>query len=134
MKEIEVGCALIRDQGKILIAQRKPGDFLSGYWEFPGGKCEEGESLESCLRREVFEELGIEIRPERFLFTKIYPYSDRVVLLNFFLCHVISKVWLHKRDCWDYRWVTRQDLSQFLFVPGDLEIINALKRGQFRMG
>ncbi|TLY30105.1 MAG: NUDIX domain-containing protein, partial [Nitrospirae bacterium] len=58
---IQVAAGLILHEGRYLIAQRKVGVHLGGLWEFPGGKCEPGESLEDCLRRELREELGIEI-------------------------------------------------------------------------
>ena len=64
---IEVGCAVILRDGKLLVAQRNEGDTCGGYWEFPGGKKEAGESLEECLVREVREELAVEIRPRKLI-------------------------------------------------------------------
>ena len=58
MKVIEVAAGLVYREGRYLIARRNPGVHLAGFWEFPGGKCEPGETLEECLRRELFEELG----------------------------------------------------------------------------
>jgi 8-oxo-dGTP pyrophosphatase MutT (NUDIX family) len=69
---LEVGCAIIHKNGKLLIAQRHLGDSFGGYWEFPGGKREQGETIEACLTREAFEELGIRIHPEKLLCNKIH--------------------------------------------------------------
>jgi 8-oxo-dGTP diphosphatase len=69
MEAIEVGCAIIHKNGKLLIAQRHLQDSFGGYWEFPGGKREQGEAIEACLVREALEELGIRILPERLLRT-----------------------------------------------------------------
>jgi 8-oxo-dGTP pyrophosphatase MutT (NUDIX family) len=61
MRVVEVAAGLVYREGRYLIARRNPGVHLAGFWEFPGGKCEPGETLEECLRRELFEELGIRI-------------------------------------------------------------------------
>jgi 8-oxo-dGTP diphosphatase len=60
---LKVSCAIIESQGKVLAAQRGPGMNLPGKWEFPGGKVEAGESAEACIRREIREELNLEIEP-----------------------------------------------------------------------
>ena len=61
MKVVEVAAGLVYREGRYLIARRKSGVHLAGFWEFPGGKREPGETLEECLRRELLEELSIRI-------------------------------------------------------------------------
>lgn len=122
---LQVGCAVIRKAGKILIAQRCPGDTLSGYWEFPGGKRHVNETMEKCLEREIMEELGIAIRPSLFLRKEIHEYPSRVLELYFYLCD-----WLHgqpqKLGCHDFRWVFPEELKKFPMIPADIGLINEL--------
>ena len=84
-KEIlQVAAAVIEHRGWYLITRREAGAHLAGYWEFPGGKREAGETFEACARREVFEEVGIEITAPRLLTVTHYDYPDRSVELHFF--------------------------------------------------
>lgn len=125
MKEIKVGCAIIEKDGKILITQRKPGSFLGGFWEFPGGKLECDETMEQCLVREIREELGIEIRPREFLQTDSYQYPEKIIHLYFYLCDWISGI-PQKIDCLDFRWILPDEMRQFKFPVGDDNVINTL--------
>ena len=132
---IEVGCAIIRakrnewNETRLLIAQRKPGAFLGGYWEFPGGKIEERESVEQCLVREVEEELGVRIRPAEFFCIKEHVYPEKTVRLHFYFCDWVSGA-PAKLDCLDFRWVRPEEMKDFRFIPADTEIINELIRGK----
>jgi len=123
--DLEVGCAIIHKEGKLLIAQRRPEDSFGGFWEFPGGKREEGETIEACLVREVFEELGVRIRPYRLLYRKEIPSSGRKLFLFFYFCE-----WQNGEpqalDCKDFRWAGRADIRQYSFLPGDLEVLEDL--------
>ena len=79
-----VAAVLTQPDGRVLLAQRPPGKVYAGYWEFPGGKVEPGESLEAALARELHEELGIVVtRPCRWI-TRIFEYPHATVRLNFF--------------------------------------------------
>ena len=121
-----MGCAIILKDGKILIAQRKPDDHLGGYWEFPGGKREPGETIEECLVREVREELGVEILPEKLLTVKDHIYPGKTLRLHFYFCKWSSGE-AAKIDCHDFCWVRPADLRNFQFPPADLDIIEDLK-------
>ena len=127
MPIIDVGCAVISRGGKILIAQRKPGEFLSGFWEFPGGKREKGETIEDCLAREVYEELWIRIRPRQWLGITEHAYPGRTFRLHFYACDWISGRPV-KRDCLDFRWVFPFEMRRFCFPPGDERLIDELSR------
>lgn len=125
MEKIEVGCAIIHKQGKLLIAQRHLEDSFGGYWEFPGGKREEPETIENCLIREVFEELGVRIFPEKLLCQKEYGSAARQLFLFFFFCKWISGD-PRAIDCKDFRWVSREEIRAVKFLPGDLEVLEDL--------
>lgn len=127
MHVIEVAAGLIRRDGRYLIARRKPGAHLAGFWEFPGGKREAGESLTECLQRELFEELSIRVDlpiPYRII---RHDYSDRTVELHFFRC-AIEQGEPMPIDCEEIRWVYPEDLAQFKFPPADYAVIEALRR------
>jgi 8-oxo-dGTP diphosphatase len=79
-----VAAVLTQSDGRVLLAQRPPGKAYAGYWEFPGGKVEPGESLEAALARELREELGIGISPPCRWITRVFEYPHATVRLNFF--------------------------------------------------
>ncbi|HVN82848.1 MAG TPA: (deoxy)nucleoside triphosphate pyrophosphohydrolase, partial [Terriglobia bacterium] len=87
---IEVAAAIIWRQGRILISQRDVNAHLSGYWEFPGGKREAGESFEECLVREVNEELNVRVGIQKLLDTISYEYPEKHVTLKFFYCDYLE--------------------------------------------
>ena len=131
---VEVACAIIRarkagEETFLLIAQRKLEDFLGGYWEFPGGKIEGCESVKECLVREVYEELGVCIRPAEFFCHKEHVYPEKTVRLHFYFCDWVSGV-PAKRDCLDFCWVRPEEMKNYNFIPADTEIINELIRGK----
>jgi 8-oxo-dGTP diphosphatase len=83
---LQVTCALILHQNKILAAQRSSQMSHPGKWEFPGGKCEQDETLEACIKREIREELGIEIQIMHALSAHSHQYADKKIQLWPFLC------------------------------------------------
>jgi 8-oxo-dGTP diphosphatase len=91
LKIIEVSAGIIRNGDDILLAQRPPGSRHAGFWEFPGGKFEDGETPESCLKRELIEELELEIQSPRVVFK--YEHSlDRGILLRLYFieCYMVA--------------------------------------------
>jgi mutator protein MutT len=127
MRVIEVAAGLIHHNGCYLIARRKPGVHLAGFWEFPGGKREAGESLTECLRRELFEELSISIDlPIPYQIVR-HDYPDKIVELHFFRC-AIEQGEPVALGCEEVRWVSPEELSQFEFPPADHTIIQSLQR------
>ena len=125
MTTIEVAAGLIHREGRYLVARRKAGVHLAGYWEFPGGKKEPGESLEECLRRELFEELSICIdQPIPFQIIR-HDYQDKTVELHFFRCHIETGS-ESPLDCTELRWVYPHEMETLQFPPADKPIITAL--------
>lgn len=124
---VRVAAAIISRQGRYLIAKRKAGVHLAGFWEFPGGKCEPGESLENCLRRELQEELDVIIsNPVPFEIVH-HSYPDKTVELHFFRCSISGGV-AEARECAEIRWVSREDLHLYRFPPADEPVLRALER------
>jgi mutator protein MutT len=123
---VVVAAAVIDRDGRYLIARRKPDAHLGGLWEFPGGKCEAGESLEACLSRELEEELGIAITQPVPFYTVRHSYPEKTVELHFFRC-VIAAGEATARDCPEVRWVRPQDFPRYQFPPADIELLQKLQ-------
>ncbi|MBP1995826.1 (deoxy)nucleoside triphosphate pyrophosphohydrolase [Paenibacillus eucommiae] len=124
---IEVAAAIIEnEQGQILIARRKKGKSQEGMWEFPGGKIEQGESVHACLRRELLEEMEIEILPHAFFGMNDHYYGSNHIRLIAHKATYISGV-IHLVDHDDFRWVCREELKEFSFAPADIMFVEMLE-------
>ena len=117
-----------RDDGALLIARRPPGGFMPGYWEFPGGKLEEGEIPEACLAREIREELGVDVEVGGIFQVKIHDYPDRRVLLLFYRCAIDpdARPLDHASGGLDHAWAKPSELSSYEMLPADEEVIGLL--------
>ena len=123
---IEVAAALIEEAGKFLVTQRPPNTHLALYWEFPGGKREPGESLETCLKREILEELNVFSEVETLVGEYIYDYPDRRVILYFYRCCIVNGT-PEPKGCHDLKWITPGEIQEADFPPADISIIRMLK-------
>ncbi len=123
----QIGVAVIwNDQGYILIDRRKQSGLLGGLWEFPGGKLEPGETVEECIRREIQEELGIEVAVGDRLISVNHTYSHFRVTLEVHHCqHVGGEP--QPIECDEVRWVTLTEIDQFPFPAANVQIIEALR-------
>ncbi len=125
---IQVAAAVICCDGRYLITRRKPGTHLEGLWEFPGGKREPGETLEDCLRRELREELGVEIS-EPVLYQAVrHDYPEKSVELHFFRCR-IEPEGVQLLEGADLKWVPAEQLDSFAFPAADRQLVEALQNG-----
>jgi mutator protein MutT len=126
MLVIEVAAALIRDgAGRYLITQRRRGSHLEGLWEFPGGKREPGEDLETCLKRELAEELSATFAVGRRVHTVRWEYPDRVVVIHFYECRLESGT-VHPGEQQAMAWVEPDRLRDYAFPPADRILIERL--------
>ncbi|HNU79873.1 MAG TPA: 8-oxo-dGTP diphosphatase MutT [Bacillota bacterium] len=121
---IVTAAAIIRD-GKVLIAQRQQGSHMEYKWEFPGGKLEPDETPEECIIREIKEEMDIDIEVDDIYKVVKFKYEEKDILLLCYLCRII-KGDLKAIECNDFRWVTKDELPGFDFVPADLPIVEKL--------
>lgn len=125
----DVTAAVIRDAAnRLLIAQRKSDAMLGGLWEFPGGKCRAGEALPDCLRRELREELGIEVEVGPLLLSLRHAYTHFRIRLHVYECRHLNGE-PRALDCADWRWVRPEQLAEFAFPATDQKIV-ALLTGQ----
>jgi 8-oxo-dGTP diphosphatase len=122
-----VCAAVIERDGAFLLTRRLEGTHLEGTWEFPGGKCEGGETPEACLAREIREELaaGIAIG-ERVLVTR-HAYAERTVKLYFFRATLTDEPVPQIGQ--EMRWVPRGELRTLEFPEADADLIGILTRG-----
>jgi mutator protein MutT len=125
LKAIDVAAALIFREGKLLITQRRADDHLPNLWEFPGGKVEASETFETCLTREIREELGIEISVGKLVEDLTHSYPEKTVRLCFFECRLISgeAKAIHVQDL---QWIAREELKNFEFPAADAKLIERL--------
>jgi 8-oxo-dGTP diphosphatase len=125
-RQIAAGIVLCHD--RFLIAQRKRGKILEFFWELPGGKLENGETLEECLERELIEELDLKVKVGSLFMSQPYTYDFGSVVLNAFWATAeseqITKVCEH--EC--YKWVTPKEALAYNFSPADVPIIQALAK------
>jgi 8-oxo-dGTP diphosphatase len=125
MKTINVVAAIILDEEKrILATQRGYGEY-EGWWEFPGGKIEPGEGPEVALRREIMEELGVEIEVENLLCTVEYDYPKFHLSMLCYMCR-ISNGEIDLREHKSAQWLTKETLDDVEWLPADVEVIKLL--------
>ncbi len=129
---IDVTAAILAKDGKVLIAKRKPDDKQPGKWEFPGGKIEAGESARECLKREMREEFGIDVRVGRLLGQSIYHYSHGSIRLLAYQAEWQAGE-LALRDHSEYVWVSYDRLNEFDFAPADLPFVRMLISGEIKI-
>jgi mutator protein MutT len=126
MTTIVVTAAVVERDETFLVTRRQKGTHLEGYWEFPGGKCDAGESLAACLVRELREELDVDARVGDEVFTTTHAYPERSVELHFFRCELYGEP--RPQIGQEMRWVRRDELTTLEFPPADAELIGILKR------
>ena len=127
METVEVAAALILRDGRYLITQRASGSHLEGLWEFPGGKRHPGESLEDCLRRELREELEIEVSVGEKVHETSWEDPERRVVLHFFRCVMVEGT-VTPTEGQAFRWVPPRELARYDFPPADAELISEIGR------
>ena len=126
MKQLEVVAAIIHDaEGRIFATQRGYGEW-EGWWEFPGGKMELGESAEEALQREIWEELETRIVIERLVTTVEWDYPKFHLMMHCYWCHVESgSLTLKEHEA--ARWLAKNELESVKWLPADLQILEEIR-------
>ena len=126
MKKIEVVAAIIQREGAHFATQRGYGEF-EGMWEFPGGKIEPGESSEDALKREIQEELGIDITIDKFLCTTEYDYPSFHLTMHCYICSIEAGE-IVLREHKSARWLMPEELGSVEWLPADEDIVSRLNK------
>lgn len=125
MKRIEVVAGIIQDGSKIFATQRGYGE-QKGFWEFPGGKMEPGETPQQALKRELKEELAIDVNVGDFICTVEYDYPAFHLTMHCFYCSVIGgELTLLEHEA--AKWLSRAELYSVDWLPADIEVVKAIE-------
>lgn len=124
---IRVAVGILKKNGKILVAQRPVDKPYSGYWEFPGGKIENNESGGEALKRELYEELGIQVLHADPWFEHVHAYPDKTVLLEMWLVMEFSGE-PHGKENQVLQWVTLSEMLTLRLLEGNWPIIERLNQ------
>ncbi len=120
---IEVTCAIILKDKKILVTQRSERMNLPLKWEFPGGKIELNETAENCLLREIKEELNLEIKLLKKMESKYFDYNTFSITLTPFVANYLEgEIFLAEHN--DCRWLTKEELIYLDWAPADIPVLN----------
>jgi 8-oxo-dGTP diphosphatase len=120
-----VGAIIENETGKILCALRGPEMTLPNYWEFPGGKIEEGETKKVALKREIQEELGCAIKVFDQVEDTTYEYEKVIVRLETFMSKITSGTPTLSEHA-EIRWISREELPSLNWAPADIPAIEKL--------
>lgn len=121
MKTIKVTAGVIVDKGKILITRRAPTEQHNGFWEFPGGKIEVGETPQVCLARELKEELNIVVSVGEFCTEVFHDYGNANIHLRAYYCRIIDgdiQTSVHDQ----FKWIGISELLKHDLLPADIPI------------
>jgi 8-oxo-dGTP diphosphatase len=126
LKRIDVVGAIIVKDARILATQRGYGEF-EGWWEFPGGKVEAGETPEQALVREIDEELNAAVAVDRYLNTAEYNYPTFHLSMRCFVCHLVDESF-ELLEHHAARWLSRPELDDVRWLPADIQVVEAIRR------
>jgi mutator protein MutT len=120
----EIAVAVVEHQGRLLIGRREAGGALAGFWEFPGGKIEAGETPEAAAVRECLEETGLLVRIEGSYGDARHEYEHDTVRLRFFACTIEKE---ERTLPARFRWIARRELGDYRFPPANAALIERLR-------
>ena len=127
-KHIQVAAALLFQNGKIFAAKRgdAPYPYVAHKYEFPGGKIEDGEIGADAVKRELKEELNMEIKVGGLYACHTFEYPDFIITLSLYECEMRSDFLLKEHE--SYAWIAPADLKEEEWAPADADILAGLKR------
>ncbi len=127
-KHIRVAAALLFQNGKIFATKRgdSPYAYVAHKYEFPGGKIEEGEEGRDAVKRELLEELDLEVAVGSLYAKHTFEYPDFIITLSLYECEMRSQFVLKEHE--SYAWISPCDLKEEEWAPADADILGGLKR------
>ncbi len=127
-KHMQVAAALLFKDGKIFAAKRgdSPYPYVAHKYEFPGGKIEQGESGENAVKRELSEELNMDVEVGGLYAKHTFEYPDFIITLSLYECEMCSEFVLKEHEA--YAWIAPKDLNEEEWAPADADILGSLKR------
>ena len=126
MKTVSVVAAVIKDNDRIFATARGYGEY-KGWWEFPGGKIEQGETPQQALIREIKEELDTEIRVGELIDTIEYDYPTFHLSMDCFWAEVVAGK-LELKEAAAAKWLTKETLDSVEWLPADITLIDKIKQ------
>ncbi len=124
LQRVVVVAAVVEQDGRFLVSRRLEGTHLAGYWEFPGGKVHDNETLEEALGRELVEELGTAADGFAKLHVTSHEYPERTVELHFYRARLAEQPTPALGQ--ELRWISRREFAELAFPPADAELIARL--------
>lgn len=121
-----VGAMIENEEGRILSVLRPLGKKLGNYWEFPGGKIEEGESKEEAIVREIWEELDCHIEVKEKIGESTKDYGEGILTLTVFRCEMKNPITIKEHDA--YVWIKPENFFSLVWAPVDLPILKEIQR------
>ncbi len=127
-KEISVATALIFENGKLFATRRGECkySYVAHKYEFPGGKIEQGESAQDCVKRELKEELNMDVKVGALFAVERFEYPDFIINLSVYECERLSDFTLKEHE--NYAFFSPSELNETDFAPADKEILSTIKR------
>ena len=127
-KHVKVAAALLFENGKIFATKRgaSPYPYVAHKYEFPGGKIEQNESGEDAVKRELKEELDMEVKVGGLYACHTFEYPDFIITLSVYECEMLSKFTLKEHE--SYKWIAPKDLNEDEWAPADADILGSIKR------
>lgn len=130
MPTVIVAAAVVRREGRVLLTRRLEGAHLAGFWEFPGGKVEEGEDPEHAVVRECLEECAIDVEVVDVLEVAFHRYERKDVLLLFYECRLASDREVQHLGVAEHAWVLPERLRDYPLPPPDERLVRKLEAGR----
>ena len=125
--QIDVGIACIYKNGKYLVQTRPEGKSFVGLFEFPGGKREKGESFKKCVKREVKEEIGVEISVDSFFYEEVCSFKKVKLRLRFYLA-TIKKGEPRSMEKQELKWLASEEFFTEKFLPTNHKVLKKLQK------
>lgn len=128
VRDMDVGVMIVFDDAKMLVNRRPEGSYYAGWWEWPGGKRNPNESFESCAKRELYEEIGIEVNNVRLFESQVSEYPDRRVNLRFFVGDLAGPR-KARSDALEHRWIAPVEALELRFLEQNLGVLRKILAG-----